>query len=89
MGKLRKSYSVSQLLDGIEKRIEKVKDGDVISSTVATTPNISLGEKVELKKQRIDIAKRKEILQLNSRNRVSLKEYSKLYELHEKARQLE
>jgi GTPase SAR1 family protein len=85
IGKLRKGYSVKELLAGIEKKEERQKD--FIHIDLHNT--VLQMEKIETQKQKIKIAKRKEILELNSQEEIKLEKYLKINPLYEEALELE
>ncbi len=86
--------SISSLLDGIEKREGRMKNYDidkmhVDENYVVIPPHIDIKQKIESKKQKIKIAKRKEILELNSHAEIKLEKYLKINPLYEEALELE
>jgi hypothetical protein len=68
VGKTRKAYSVSELLDGIEKREERWKDFKTRSQMT----------KIETQEQKIEFAKREETILLNSQEWKKHKDYPKI-----------
>ena len=77
------SVIISSLIYALAKKNKKVK------VDINVKPHIDVTQEIESMKQKIKFAKRKEIIELNSQEKVKLKDFSKINTFYEKALELE